>query len=185
MPWAICINWDAVAAISTAIAAIGAAIAAFASLSQLRESERQAKRKRDDERRLRAFDFSAAASLRFGEAWSSLSNSFGDWSSTERIDAKSAQSLISGFPEIKDDFNYVLNHFGRMASAVYYDVIDEVVAKNLVGYRFCGFWRRFESFFELQFELNPNLRKLYKNTIKLYENWSPDFPPSAKGMDSD
>ena len=155
----------------SAVSAIAAAVAAIVSLYQIFEIRRTASSDEAAAKKLRTFEHAPASSPRFFEAQFALSNHFIGWTSGEAVTEEQARATFAD-KELMANFNYVLNHYGRMAAAYHYDVIDKEVAENLYKFGYLRFWNLFRNYLESEFARRPQLAQQYRYSRELFERWS-------------
>ena len=110
--------------------------------------------------------------MTFAEARFALGEAFGDWNNEKTFDVNEVRNTFQLNPKLGADFNFVLNHYGRMASAYAYDVIDRKVALELFGFGFIRFWSAFKPYLDGQFAAKPSLKLQYAHSEKLFFEWS-------------
>lgn len=154
-----------------AVSAIAAAVAAIVSLYQIFEIRRTATKEESAAKKLRTFEHAPASSPRFFEAQFALSTQFVGWASGDPVTEEQARAVFAD-KELLANFNYVLNHYGRMAAAYHYDVIDKDVAENLFKFGYLRFWNLFRNYLDSEFARRPQLAQQYQYSRELYRRWS-------------
>lgn len=146
---------------------MGAAAAALTALKQAHDFKKEAEQARVEAKRLRTFDYSAYNVPQVQEARAALDKYFAGLDSLTSDDV----SKVLKEKEILGEFNVLLNHWGRFATAYRLDLVDKNTSRELLRFGFVRYWQKYGNYIDGELNRRPGLSDQYKDLLFLKTEW--------------